>query len=270
MVGKSKSLPIFLFLLGYHSVSGQVGYYEIFRTPSTLAVISEATYSCEFTNLWSGARHPIFYPSDARWSPPNLGAHSDGYSMWYPGTNASVGVENVAESGNPEVLLEEFLNATELTGDFVTGNLTFNREQQQQILPDIVVSREHPLLSSITMIAPSPDWFSGFYDYDPRNERGNSWSNEFIILTYPYDAGTEQGYMFNTTNDAEDPHKPIMQFTNETVPENGIFLNPEGTEVLPVSRWHCKLVDNEVMDDEGEISVSRDDGPPTPEDMSLP
>lgn len=99
------------------------------------------------------------------------------------------------------------------------------------------------------MIAPSPDWFSGFYDYDARNDKGSSWAGEFVLLTYPWGAGTEKGgeLEYSLNNDPETPHKPIVQFTNETVPSTGVFLNRGGDQVLPVVKWHCTLVDGTAV-----------------------
>lgn len=162
--------------------------------------------------------------------------------MWAPNTMATRGIENVAERGSRFNLQVEFSNAGNATNDMVWGFLSFNNQDPWQVLPDITVSKDTPLLSSISMVAPSPDWFSGFYDYDARYSK-SSWAGEFIILTYPWDAGTEQGDEFSLDNDPENPHMPIFQLTKDTVPENGIFLNSDGTDVLPVVKWHCLLVD---------------------------
>ncbi|CAB9501502.1 Spondin_N [Seminavis robusta] len=242
----------------------QDSYTEVLRTPSNFATTSEAEYSCKFTNLWSEARHPNLYPGNAHWSPPVLGAHSNGYSMWAPGALASPGIESVAETGAVGTLLNEFVAANDLTGDIVTGDVTFNRVVNDQVLDNIIFSREHPYLSSISMIAPSPDWFTGFYDYDPRSDNGNSWAREFTLLTYPWDAGTEQGTGYRLGNSAESPHKVISQFTRETVPENGIFLSSTGNEVLPVASWCCTLVTN-VMTPSGPRV-----GGPNPDNMDFP
>lgn len=163
--------------------------------------------------------------------------------MWAPNTNATRGIENVAEIGNRVSLHVEFANAGDATNDMVWGKLTYNSLEPWQTLPDITVSKDTPLLSSISMIAPSPDWFTGFCNYDVRATK-SSWAGEFIILTYPWDAGTEQGDEFSLNNDPEAPHMPLFQFTKDTVPDNGIFLNADGTDVLPVAKWHCLLVDD--------------------------
>ena len=57
----------------------------------------DISYSCTFVNLWSAARHPNLYPSDAHWSDMVMVAHNSEYQMWAPGILASEGVESVAE-----------------------------------------------------------------------------------------------------------------------------------------------------------------------------
>ena len=94
------------------------------------------------------------------------------------------------------------------------------------------------------MIAPSPDWFSGFDSVSPIDEDADVWLQSFEVATYPWDAGTETGDDFSLSNQAEDPHVPIMQLTKDTVPSNGVFLNADKTEVLPMATWTCSIVPN--------------------------
>jgi len=96
------------------------------------------------------------------------------------------------------------------------------------------------------MIAPSPDWFSGFYDLDVRDPKNrDNFLQSFSVETFPWDAGTEQGDTFSGANDAENPAKDIFQLIVGTVPAAGVLLNPDGTAVLPMVRWDCELVAEE-------------------------
>ena len=90
------------------------------------------------------------------------------------------------------------------------------------------------------------DWFTGIYDYAPISA-SNTWYSEFTIETYPWDAGTEDGDTFSTENPATDPQVAILQLTKDTVPENGVFLSPDMTTVLPVSRITCTAVGDTGM-----------------------
>jgi len=125
----------------------------------------------------------------------------------------------------------------------VIGSVMFNSQAQQQTLPSLNVTSDLPLISSITMIAPSPDWFSGFYDFDPRDPSSNTWYGEFIIETYPWDAGTETGDSYSLSNDPEPTNVPILRLDEETVPQStGVFLSQDGMAVLPVAEWRCTLL----------------------------
>lgn len=95
-------------------------------------------------------------------------------------------------------------------------------------------------ISSITMSAPSPDWYSGFYDFQPIADSG-MWYDSFVIQTYPWDAGTDAGSTYLSDDMPIDPPLWIYQLTATTVPTSGVFLNPEGDTVLPVATWSCTV-----------------------------
>ena len=92
------------------------------------------------------------------------------------------------------------------------------------------------------MIADSPDWFSGFYNFNAKSENGLRWYRSFSIDTYPWDAGTEDGDTYQLGNPEQIPQLPISLFTVDNVPDNGIFLSPDNTTVLPVANWACELL----------------------------
>jgi len=147
------------------------------------------------------------------------------------------------QTGSTTALFNEINGAGADTLDPSLGVVQFNRDQQTQTLPAVPVDATHLLLSTITMIAPSPDWFSGFYDFDVRDpDNLDNFLQSFVIETYPWDAGTEQGDTYSTSNDAESPAQEIFQLTTDTVPATGVLLDSGGTSVLPVARWECELV----------------------------
>ncbi|VEU34768.1 unnamed protein product [Pseudo-nitzschia multistriata] len=91
------------------------------------------------------------------------------------------------------------------------------------------------------MAGPSPDWFTGIYNFSPLDPTQQFWYQSFEIATYPWDAGTEQGTTYSINNNPEVPHQPIFRLTRDTVPASGILLDPTRTEVLPVATWSCAL-----------------------------
>jgi len=237
-------------------------------TASNVPITKGVEYSCVLTNNWSGANHPIDYArvsGSAHWSPPVLLAHSNLIDLWSPGDFASPGIENLAEMGTTSTLQSEIevLQTKGLAGDLVIGVNQFNQFNAMNPTQDfetISLSPSSPCLSTISMMAPSPDWFSGIESFCPR-EPGGFWFQSFEVATYPFDAGTEMGETYSINNDPESRHGPIYPLTKETVPDSGILLDPTGTKVNPVAVWKCDLNDFEEMDKspEEEFGVVKED-----------
>lgn len=253
--------------------------------PSTVSVLagggdagqngSAATYSCTLTNIWSMKNHPVEYDTitnSAHWSPPVLVAHGTDYEMWAPDTLASPGVEIVAESGKTLTLEDEIKESQTIgsAGEYVVGNNQFNANDPPQTFNDIQLTSNFPMLSTITMAAPSPDWFTGIYNFSPIHPELNVWYESFEIATYPFDAGTELGDTYSLNNSPQEPHIPIFQLTNETIPgDNGILLDESETVVRPMALWNCIIqkttgpeitipVVNENVEDEDLTTITTD------------
>jgi len=95
--------------------------------------------------------------------------------------------------------------------------VTFNSSTQSQTFEDITLTPAFNTMSSITMVAPSPDWYTGFYNVKPIDKGSQVWLESFKIETFPWDAGTETGDDFAGDNPEENPHVPIVQLTKYTV-----------------------------------------------------
>ena len=88
------------------------------------------------------------------------------------------------------------------------------------------VEETHPLLTLVTMIAPSPDWFVGVHDLVMRDEE--NWIGRQTVELWPYDAGTEEvtSITFSTGGSASQPHQPISRldgFPFTDTPHLGTF-----------------------------------------------
>eukprot|EP00548_Thalassiothrix_antarctica_P006805 CAMPEP_0194138202 /NCGR_PEP_ID=MMETSP0152-20130528/8053_1 /TAXON_ID=1049557 /ORGANISM="Thalassiothrix antarctica, Strain L6-D1" /LENGTH=366 /DNA_ID=CAMNT_0038835595 /DNA_START=21 /DNA_END=1117 /DNA_ORIENTATION=- len=234
-------MKIIIFAQLVHLVFGAKAF-DVTTSDSSVPSTETVSYVCDFQNNWSGVNHPRNYPSNAHWSPPVLTAHSDGYSMWREGGMATEGVEIVAETGSPNTLLNE-ISASSSVENVIVGDVIFNSEIQMQTFDSITMTPTSPYLSAITMIAPSPDWFTGFYDVNAINADTQTWYSEFTVTTYPWDAGTEEGDTFNPNNDATDPQGSISRLDVNTVPSTGVLLNAMQDDVLPMATWTCRLED---------------------------
>lgn len=71
------------------------------------------------------------------------------------------------------------------------------------------VSATHPYLTFTTMLAPSPDWFTGVHGHNLMPS-GNWVENEVVTL-YAYDAGTDSGTTYTSSNSDTSPQELISR-----------------------------------------------------------
>jgi hypothetical protein len=72
---------------------------------------------------------------------------------------------------------------------------------------DFDIGRDFPLVTLVTMVAPSPDWFVGVSGLS-LIENG-AWVAEKAVLLHPYDAGTDSGATFSSADAVTQPREPI-------------------------------------------------------------
>jgi Spondin_N len=263
-------LPTILILLALPFSSAQLPYTVVSSVLSDVPTSKDVSYSCTFKNRWSKSRHSADYPTDARWAPPVMVSHNRQYSMWNSQSLASTGVKEVSEvrhkryhlclfalvrlmplqsltcaaqKGVSTTLVSEIRAASPATDVFVVGAPQI--AVGSQVLPNIKVTLATTLLSSIARIAPSPDWFTGFRNFNAANSGAQRWLQSFTLETFPWDAGTEKGDTYNPSNDAESPPARITRFTTSNIRPTRVFVSttPEGkSQILPVATWECKLV----------------------------
>ena len=76
----------------------------------------------------------------------------------------------------------------------------------------ITVKDKYSMISLITMIAPSPDWFVGVDSYDLCASDGK-WKDNVKIDLLPWDAGTDSGFSFKSADSATVPVDVITRIT---------------------------------------------------------
>ncbi|MBX2848388.1 MAG: spondin domain-containing protein [Acidiferrobacterales bacterium] len=172
---------------------------------------AQAVYRLTFNATWTSSDlvQPQNYPRSAHFTELVGATHASNYSIWRAGTLASSEVEYVAELGfnNP------LFNALQMARNSV--NLGPDIELEQLFdLPNSATTRvtftdERPLISLISMVAPSPDWFVGVsgLNLKPNGE----WLNKLTVELRPYDAGTEDGTGFSLSNPVTSPPQAITR-----------------------------------------------------------
>lgn len=166
-----------------------------------------ATYRIDFNATWSSSTHPTDFPGGAHWSPLIGAVHSDRASFWNMGETASPGIESMAETGATGTLTTEIdaqipANALAVVSGSGSGSPGSVR------ISGVEVSLEHPLVTLVSMIAPSPDWFAGVTGLSLLNGVGH-WADTRRVLLFPLDAGTDDGTTYSANNANTSPKEPI-------------------------------------------------------------
>ena len=178
----------------------------------------EATYQVTFNATWNAASphaHPEGvdgFPAGAHFSALIGAVHSADVQLWQPGESASPGIEQMAEEGRVAALEAE-ANSLDGTRQFLIGD-GLPRTPGQVVLEDVLFTQAASRLTLVTMIAPSPDWFVGITGLDLFED--GVWLTTRTIDLHPYDAGTEEGTGYSTTNAPTDPQQPITRLSDHS------------------------------------------------------
>ena len=83
----------------------------------------------------------------------------------------------------------------------------------------IMVQNMYSMVSLISMIAPSPDWFVGVDSYDLCGPNG--WKEMMTMDLRPWDAGTDSGRNFTSEDMATNPVDVIKRITSSSDTQMG-------------------------------------------------
>ena len=177
---------------------------------------SSARYTITFNGTWNSSDHGTL-PGNAHWSDLVGATHNDNISFWQEGSLASAGIEDVAEIGNNTAFNSEVDTAISdgNADQWLQEGFSPNVALGNCIIMDVIVTEDHPLLTLVSMIAPSPDWFIGINNISLLDE-GSNWKNNITFDMFPYDAGTEDGTNYSTSNSDSNPIQNIFSRVNMT------------------------------------------------------
>ena len=194
--------------------------------PEEPEISATARYRVLFNATWSAATHPNEFPSTPHFSGLIGGTHNDQVKFWETGQNATPGIKSMAETGAQRLLAGEVRDAIQRgTAEHVLAGGGIGRSPGLVSL-EFEISREFPLVTLVSMIAPSPDWFVGVRDLNLL-ESGD-WVGSLTRELLPYDAGTDSGVSFNSPNAPTVPPQPIRRITERPL-GNGRTAAPLGT-----------------------------------------
>ncbi len=200
-------------------------------------VISDFTakYYVTFNATWSQATHPSNWPANPHFSGLVGGVHNGLVHFYRPGETSSEGIRLMAELGQKTTLLNEvaaaMTNGTahfQMSGGGISpspGSVLHTFAQPMR--------RDFPLVTLVSMVAPSPDWFVGV---DSLNliENG-AWVTNKTVTVYGLDAGTDSGVSYSSPDQVTVPRGVVTEFTDFPALVNGVIV-PFGT--FTFTRWY--------------------------------
>jgi hypothetical protein len=207
-------------------------------------------YKLTVRNDWSQAHHKAGAPAFSTVEKPHFshlggGTHNADLVVWEVGQLSSPGMIKMQETGwidepnNRSDLKNEFDRhlASGIAGSFLNypipdpwfpaGTdtiLTFNIEPS------------HPLVTLVSMLGPSPDWFVGVAGLNLRD--GNRWQEHVEVDLYPYDGGSRsRDNQFALFGPTENPQLPIRQITDT---DDTLLLGS-----LPIGKFTFELLSSQ-------------------------
>lgn len=185
-----------------------------------------ARYRVTFQSSWSAASHPVDFPSNAHFSPLVGGTHNGSVRFWNDGALASTGIKDMAERGRTSPLDQEIQAAVSSgTAQHVLLGGAIDLSPGSVSL-EFDVSQSHPLVTLVSMVAPSPDWFVGVSGL-PLFENGR-WIDERRVELVPWDAGTDSGATFTSPDVVTAPPQNISRILSAPLSPAGAVV-PLGT-----------------------------------------
>ena len=186
-------------------------------------------YKVELVITWDSLS-PGWPDQNAHFSFMGGATHNSDVKFWETGTIASPGIDQMAINGGTYILEEEVMTAI--------GNGTAQNSIQEQrwfctddinhpscgnLFFDVFITPEFPLISLVSMLGPSPDWFIGVESLSLLNDDGN-YIPQVIVDLFPYDAGILSDNNVMESNCCE--REPL------SVPQENIHLITEATGEL--------------------------------------
>lgn len=205
--------------------------------PITLCVgQSTAFYDIKFTSVWNTNDHTSV-PGNAHWSKLVGTTHKTANVFLQVGNFSTTGIKNIAETGSNDAFNGEVATAIS-TGEadkYIDGP-NLGSATGDILISNVEVHKDFPLLTLVSMIAPSPDWVIALNSYNLLDATGN-WKTSDNLDMYAYDAGTDNGTDYTSPNSVTSPFQPISMI-------NGLPINGNKMGTLSITLVTATKVDN--------------------------
>jgi hypothetical protein len=183
------------------------------KTPAAMpAPAPQATYRITVRNHWTAAAFARGFPARAHLTSLVGATHHAGVAFWAVGQPASPGIQNVAERGNKTVLLDEVASAIAAgTAEYpiIADGVALG---VASVTLEVQLSTRYPLITLVSMLGPSPDWFIGVRGLSMLMD--NVWQERLDMPLRVYDAGTDDGVGFTSANAVTVPRGVVQRLSS--------------------------------------------------------
>lgn len=194
---------------------------------SASAMSDGVEYTIVLKSTWTAERFPFEYPEAGTFTGPHfsglIGAsHSRSYSIFAVGSRPTPGLEKLSEEGKPAPLDGEIRTAI---GAGTAASLVTSgplRNFKDSLVATVRVDADHPLVSVVAMIAPSPDWFAGVSNVNLL-ENGE-WVASRTLDLWAYDSGGDDGATYKAADQDNNPKKPTSRAADRHFAPQGTAL----------------------------------------------
>ena len=187
---------------------------------------ANARYRLTFNASWSAQTHPTEFPPSAHFSGLIGMTHNVNAMLFTKGEFASDGIKNMAETGGKNPLDDEIQAfISNGTGSKLISGAGINSSPGDVSL-EFEITSTHSLVSVVSMLAPSPDWFIAVSNINLIEN--NDWVASKTITVDIYDSGTDDGSTFLSPDFLTLPPLPIDNITTPPLAVNNV-VTPLGS-----------------------------------------
>ncbi len=184
----------------------------------------DVEYKVTFKSTWSESTHPYNFPDNPHFSDLIGGTHNGSVYFWREGELASPGIKNMAEKGRVSPLDNEIKDAISAKTAFSKIKCKGISKSPGSRSMTFQLKNNYTLVTLVSMIAPSPDWFVGVSGLNLYED--GEWVTEKVVDLYLYDAGTDSGEEHTSQDVVTTPPESITMINETVLPGSSI---PYGT-----------------------------------------
>ena len=166
-----------------------------------------ATYRLTFNATWNAADSALTFPNDPHFSGLIGATHKSSAALWSRDRLASNGIKQVAETGAKTGLISEIatlIGQGSACAEINGGGVALS---PGSVSVTFTAQPECPLVTVVSMLAPSPDWFVGSNAINLVDN--GAWRNSVVHNLRVYDSGTDSGATFTAPNLVTSPPEVI-------------------------------------------------------------